>query len=125
MTAASDGLPAATERRLQVGPLTFTAYEMGAGPLVLLLHGFPDGPETFRHQLPALAAAGYRAVAVTLRGYEHSSLPPDGSVRVADLAADVFGWMDAMDEARAHLIGHDWGATIAYAAAKLRPERVA
>jgi pimeloyl-ACP methyl ester carboxylesterase len=117
--------PAIRTRTLAVGPLAFTAREAGEGPLVLLIHGFPDGPETFDAQLPALAAAGFHAVAPTLRGYERSSRPGDGSYRLVDLAADVKGWMDALGAERAHLVGHDWGATIAYAAAVAAPERAA
>jgi pimeloyl-ACP methyl ester carboxylesterase len=94
---------------------------MGRGPLVLLVHGFPDTPLTFHRQLPFLAAQGYRAVAVTLRGYEPGSLPADGSFHVRNLAQDVHDWITALGEMRAHLIGHDWGATIAYAAARLEP----
>ena len=96
---------------------------MGEGPLVLLLHGFPDTPRTWRLQMPALAAAGYRAVAVTLRGYEPSSQPRDGDFHVAALAQDVVDWADALGAQRAHLVGHDWGASIAYAAAALAPQR--
>ncbi len=107
---------------LRCGPLRFTAHSMGRGPLVLLVHGFPDTPLTFHRQLPFLAAQGYRAVAVTLRGYEPGSLPADGSFHVRNLAQDVHDWMAALGETRAHLVGHDWGATIAYAAANLGPE---
>jgi pimeloyl-ACP methyl ester carboxylesterase len=109
---------------LDSGGLGFSAWSMGSGPLVVLLHGFPDTPRTFLHQLPAIAAAGYRAVAVTLRGYESSSQPTNGSYYVADLALDVVGWIDALGGDRAHIVGHDWGATIAFAAAALAPDRV-
>ncbi|MCE2913432.1 MAG: alpha/beta fold hydrolase [Pseudomonadota bacterium] len=94
---------------------------MGEGPAVLLLHGFPDTPHTFGHQLPALAAAGYRAVAVTSRGHEPSSIPAEGSYRLRDLAQDVLDWLQALGEPRAHFIGHDWGATIGFAAMALQP----
>ena len=117
-------LEPARVRLLTVGPLVFTALEAGTGPLVLLIHGFPDGPETYSHQLTALAEAGFHAVAVTLRGYEDSSRPSDASYRIVDLAADVAGWMNALGETQAHLVGHDWGATIACAAAVSSPERV-
>ena len=114
----------AAVKQLKCGDLTFTAYEMGQGPLVLLMHGFPDTPYTFRHLLPALANAGFRAVAVTMRGYEPSSQPNDGDYSGAALAGDVIAWMDALSERQAHIIGHDWGASIAYAAAVLGSERV-
>jgi len=110
---------------LAVGPLTFPALAAGRGPLVLLIHGFPDGPETFRHQLPALAKAGFQAVAVTLRGYAASARPADGDYSLPRLAEDVLGWMDALGARHAHLVGHDWGANLAFAAARAAPERVA
>ncbi len=117
-------IPEATRRRLEVGDLGFTAYEMGEGPLVLCLHGFPDTPRTWRHLLPAMAQQGWRAVAVTSRGYEPSSQPETGDYGLAALSQDVVGWMDALGEDQAHLVGHDWGASLAYAAAARAPERV-
>ena len=114
-------IPGADVTELHCGSLRFTAYSMGQGPLVLLVHGFPDTPATFRHQLPFLARQGFRAVAVTLRGYEPSSQPSDGNYYLHNLANDVLDWMAALGESRAHLVGHDWGATIAFAAARLRP----
>ncbi len=114
----------AAVKHLKAGDLTFTAYEMGQGPLVLCLHGFPDTPYTFRHMLPALASNGFRAVAVTMRGYEPSSQPKNGDYGAAALAGDVVSWMDALGEREAHLVGHDWGASIVYAAAAFAPERV-
>lgn len=115
--------PTQDARRIELrcGALTFTAWTQGVGPLVVLLHGFPDTPHTFKHQLPALAAAGYRAVAVTSRGYEPSSMPADGSFHVRNLAQDVIDWVEALGETQAHLVGHDWGATISYAAVALKP----
>ena len=62
----------------QHGPLVFTAKAMGEGPVVICLHGFPDNAGSFRHQLPALAEAGFRAISVTLRGYECASIPENG-----------------------------------------------
>jgi pimeloyl-ACP methyl ester carboxylesterase len=98
---------------------------MGQGPLVLCLHGFPDTPATWAHLVPALAQAGFRAVAVTSRGYETSSQPPDGDYSAAALSSDVIGWIQALNEPRAHLIGHDWGSSICHLAAARAPERVA
>lgn len=114
----------ATVRELRCGALTFTAYEMGQGPLVLLIHGFPDTPHTFRHALPALAKAGYRAVAVTTRGYEPSSQPVDGDYGIAALSEDVPAWIEALGEKSAHVVGHDWGANVALAGTLRSPERV-
>ena len=98
-------------------------YEAGAGPLVLCLHGFPDHALGFRHQLDALAAAGYRAVAPTMRGYEPGSQLVDADYHVATLAGDVLAWLDALGERRCHLVGHDWGAMVTYVAAALAPGR--
>jgi pimeloyl-ACP methyl ester carboxylesterase len=107
------------------GALRFSARSCGQGPLVLCLHGFPDNAGSWRHQLPVLADAGFRAVAVTLRGYEPSSVPPAGGYDQADLAADVIGFLDGLGAVRAHLVGHDWGAAIGYAAAAAAPARFA
>jgi pimeloyl-ACP methyl ester carboxylesterase len=110
---------------LRNGALRFSALAAGEGETVLLLHGFPDTPETFAAQLPALAEAGYRAVAPMMRGYESSSQPADGDYHAVRMAEDVVAWLDDLGVARAHLVGHDWGASIAYATAALAPERLA
>jgi pimeloyl-ACP methyl ester carboxylesterase len=117
-------IPGASTTILKAGKLAFTAYEMGEGPLVLCLHGFPDTPFTWRFLLPALAAAGFRAVAVTSRGYEATSQPADGDFSMAALSEDVIGWIDALGADTAHLVGHDWGSSIMHAAAARAPERV-
>jgi pimeloyl-ACP methyl ester carboxylesterase len=108
---------------LHANGLQFSAWEAGEGPVVLCLHGFPDHARSFRHQLPALASAGYHAVAPTLRGYEPSSQPPNGGYQGIRLAEDVIGWLDDLGAKQAHLIGHDWGAVIGYLAAALAPQR--
>ncbi len=117
-------IPGARERILNLGPLAFTAWELGEGPLVLCLHGFPDTPATWRHLVPALAEDGYRAVAVTSRGYEPSSQPADGDYSLATLSGDVIGWIDALHAGQAHLIGHDWGSSICHIAAARAPDRI-
>jgi pimeloyl-ACP methyl ester carboxylesterase len=112
-TVAANGL---TVAYLEAGPET--------GPLALCLHGFPDTAHTFRHLLPALADAGFHAVAPWLRGYAPTSLPPDGMFQTGALAADacalheVFG---AGDDAV--IIGSDWGAFAAYGAGAYAPRR--
>ena len=99
--------------------------EAGAGPLVLLLHGFPQFWYAWRHQLPALARAGYRAVAVDLRGYNLSAKPRGvGAYDVELLAGDVAALVAALGERSAVLVGHDWGAAIAWRVAARYPERV-
>ena len=105
--------------------MRFTADVAGDGPLALCLHGFPDHRRTWRHLLPALAAAGFRAVAPDLRGYASASQPPDGAYDLAALAGDVVAWIDQLGGRPAHLIGHDWGAIIAHCVAALAPDRLA
>ena len=109
---------------LHANGLEFSALVQGEGPIVLCLHGFPDNQRSFRLQLPALAAAGYRAIAPTLRGYEPSSQPADGDYHIVRMAEDVVGWIDDLGADRVHLVGHDWGAVIGYAAAALAPGRL-
>jgi pimeloyl-ACP methyl ester carboxylesterase len=111
--------------RVRANGLTFATLEAGDGPLVLCLHGFPDHARSFRHQLPALAAAGFRAVAPFLRGYAPSDVPADGPYQSAALAQDAVELIGALGYQRAALFGHDWGAVAAYGAAQLAPERVA
>ena len=106
------------------GPLTFSAQAMGEGPTVLCLHGFPDNASTFRHQLPALANAGYRAIALTLRGYETGSIPPDQDYSVEAIVTDIVAVIDALGHKPVHLIGHDWGAAVAYQVAAAAPNRL-
>jgi pimeloyl-ACP methyl ester carboxylesterase len=115
-------IPGARRHELKGAGLSFSAYEMGEGPLVLCVHGFPDTPATWRFLLPDLAAAGFRAVAVTLRGYEASSQPADGDFALASLVDDVLGWVAALGARKAHLIGHDWGSTLVQLAAARGPD---
>ncbi|MER5275873.1 alpha/beta hydrolase [Streptomyces sp. NPDC002809] len=97
--------------------------EQGTGPLVLLIHGFPESWYSWRHQLPALAAAGYRAVAIDVRGYGRSSAPAaTDAYRMLDLVEDNAAVVGALGEESAVIVGHDWGATIAADSALLRPE---
>ncbi|SDF43593.1 Pimeloyl-ACP methyl ester carboxylesterase [Blastococcus fimeti] len=97
--------------------------EQGSGPLVLLVHGFPESWYSWRHQLPALAAAGYRAVAVDVRGYGRSSRPADvAAYRMVDLVDDAVAVVQALGESSAVVVGHDWGAGIAATSALLRPD---
>ncbi|KXU32721.1 epoxide hydrolase [Sphingobium sp. 22B] len=97
--------------------------EQGEGPLVLLLHGWPESCHSWRHQMPALAAAGYRVVAPDQRGYGHSDAPTEvGSYNILNLTGDLVGLVDALGEKEACLIGHDWGATLTAVAALLRPD---
>jgi pimeloyl-ACP methyl ester carboxylesterase len=102
---------------LRVGEYTFSARADGPldGPLVLLLHGFPETSYEWRHQLPALAEAGYRAVAPDQRGYAVGARPEAlREYRVEKLAADVVGIADELGADRFHLVGHDWGGAVAW-----------
>lgn len=110
---------------LSNGDLTFPSRVAGEGPVVLLLHGFPDTNATFVAQLIALAAAGYRAVAPSMRGYAPESQPADGDYHAVRMAEDVVAWLDQLGADKAHLVGHDWGANIAFAVAGLAPDRLA
>ena len=94
----------------------------GDGPVIVLLHGFPELNISWRHQIPELAAAGYRVVAPNQRGYSGSVR--DGSYATADLAADVVAMLDAVGSEHAVVVGHDWGGGVAWTVAQLYPERV-
>jgi pimeloyl-ACP methyl ester carboxylesterase len=98
--------------------------EQGSGPLVLLLHGFPESWYSWRHQIPALAAAGFHAVAVDQRGYGGTDAPPAiESYDILHLVGDAVGVLDALDVRRAVVVGHDWGAPVAWHCALLHPTR--
>jgi pimeloyl-ACP methyl ester carboxylesterase len=104
--------------------IDFHYLTAGQGPLALCLHGFPDCAWGWRHLLPALADAGFRAVAPFMRGYAPTSTAPDGVYQTGALAADAVALHEALggDES-AVIIGHDWGAPATYGAASLAPER--
>jgi pimeloyl-ACP methyl ester carboxylesterase len=104
--------------------LRFAYLEEGAGPLVLLLHGFPDTAHTWDEVRPALSRAGYRAVSPFTRGYFPTAIPQDGKYDSATLGRDALALIAALSEKSAIVVGHDWGASAAYAAASLNPERV-
>lgn len=114
------------EGRVRANGLEFATLEAGpeAAPLALCLHGFPDTPRTWRLLLPVLASAGYHAVAPWLRGYAPTQIPADGRYQTAVLARDAIELVGALGAEQAVVIGHDWGAVAAHAAAILAPERV-
>ncbi len=98
--------------------------EAGQGPLVLLLHGWPESGYSWRHQLVALAEAGYHAVAPDVRGYGQSDKPePIEAYSMKALLADFVGLLDALGERTAVVVGHDWGAAMAWSCAALHPDR--
>jgi pimeloyl-ACP methyl ester carboxylesterase len=99
--------------------------EQGKGPLVVLLHGFPESWYSWRHQLPALAAAGYRAVAPDLRGYGQTDAPAEvAQYSQLHLVGDLIALLDELGADQAVLVGHDFGAVVAWNAALLRPDRI-
>ncbi|MFF2521372.1 alpha/beta hydrolase [Streptomyces liangshanensis] len=121
-TPVPSPVPGPRHRLVEVPGGRIHLVEQGTGPLVLLLHGFPESWRTWSHQLPVLAAAGYRAVAVDLRGYGRSSKPADvASYRMLCHVADNVAVVRALGEETATVVGHDWGSTIAAASALLRP----
>src|ERR1700744_2934770 len=103
--------------------LKFAYLEEGTGPLVLMLHGFPDTAHTWDDLRPRIAAKGYRAVSPFMRGYQPTAIP-DRDADQETLARDALALVDALGASEAVVIGHDWGASAAYGAAALGPERV-
>jgi pimeloyl-ACP methyl ester carboxylesterase len=112
-------------KNVTLGDLTFAVQDEGSGAPVVLLHGFPDSHALWRHQVPALTAAGYRVIAPDLRGFGVSSRPQEVErYGILDLVGDVLGIMDSLEVPRAHVVGHDWGAALAWAMAAFVPDRV-
>ncbi len=110
---------------ITLGDLTFAVQDEGDGPAVVLLHGFPDSHALWRHQVPALVGAGYRVIVPDLRGFGESSRPTGvESYGILDIVGDVLGILDAQGVQRAHVVGHDWGAALAWAMAAFIPDRV-
>src|SRR3954470_12475565 len=110
-------------REVEVGGLRMHAAVQGDGPLVVLLHGFPESWYSWRHQLSALAAAGFRAVAPDQRGYGRTDRPePIEAYDILTLTADVVGLVQALGSDQAVVVGHDWGAPVAWHCALLRPD---
>ncbi|MHB8378097.1 MAG: alpha/beta fold hydrolase [Dehalococcoidia bacterium] len=108
---------------VEANGIRFHYVEQGTGPLVLLLHGFPEFWYSWRRQLPALAEAGFHAVAPDLRGYNLTDKPA-GGYNIENLVEDVVELAHGLGEGRAHVVGHDWGGIIAWQTAWRRPEFV-
>ncbi|MDH3304347.1 MAG: alpha/beta hydrolase [Gammaproteobacteria bacterium] len=105
--------------------IRMAVFEQGNGLPVILLHGFPELAFSWRHQIPALARAGFRAIAPDQRGYGRTSVPPRVSdYRVEELIADIHGLLDALELQSAVFIGHDMGAILLWQMAMLAPERI-
>lgn len=108
--------------RVVANGIGFATLEIGDGPLVLCLHGFPDTAETFKFQMAALAEAGYRAVAPNMRGYPPTEIPSGGPFQSAILGLDAIALIEALGYRSAAIFGHDWGAMAAYGAAIAAPD---
>lgn len=116
---------AVTHRTVDTGAVRLHVAEAGTGPLVILLHGFPECWYSWRHQIEALAAAGYRVVAPDQRGYGASDAPPEvGAYTIHQLVGDVVGLAAALGEERFVVAGHDFGAPVAWHTALFRPDLV-
>ena len=111
-------------RTIETNGIRMHLAEAGSGPLVVLCHGFPESWYSWRHQLPALAAAGFHAVAPDMRGYGATEAPDRiDRYTLLHLVGDVVGVLDAVGAETAVIVGHDWGAPVAWHAALLRPDR--
>lgn len=112
-------------RHVRTNGIEMNLAEAGRGPLVVLCHGFPELSYSWRHQLPALARAGYHAVAPDQRGYGDTSRPEEvEAYDIIQLTDDMLGLLDALDEEAAVFVGHDWGAPVVWNLALRAPERV-
>jgi pimeloyl-ACP methyl ester carboxylesterase len=112
-----------SERNVVVNGITLHLVEQGTGPLVLLCHGWPELAYSWRHQMQPLARAGYHVVAPDMRGYGGSSVPQEISAyAITDLVGDMVALVAALGESGACIVGHDWGANVAWNAALMRPD---
>jgi pimeloyl-ACP methyl ester carboxylesterase len=116
--------PASDVKFVDANGIHFAYLEEGTGPLVLLMHGYPETARSWAVVQHKLAAAGYRVVAPYMRGYPPSGFAADGNYSVATLGQDITALIDALGESKAIVVGHDWGASAAYAAATAHPEKV-
>ncbi len=111
-------------RTIETNGIRMQIAEQGTGPLVVFCHGFPESWYSWRHQLPAMADAGFHAVAPDMRGYGQTDRPTQiDQYSILHLVADIVGLLDALTEPTAVIVGHDWGSVVAWHAALLRPDR--
>jgi len=112
-----------SERQLKVNGIDMRITQQGSGPLVILCHGWPELAYSWRHQLPAIAAAGFHAVAPDMRGYGQTSAPKDvGEYTLFHITGDIVALVAGLGEKQAVVIGHDWGAPVAWHCAMFRPD---
>jgi pimeloyl-ACP methyl ester carboxylesterase len=119
MTSPGDG------QMIEANGISLYVEEHGEGVPVLMLHGWPDSARLWRHQVPVLAGRGYRVITPDLRGFGRSEQP--GEVRsygLRNVVGDITGLLDALEVPAAHVVGHDWGAAVAWLTAIMRPDRV-
>src|SRR6266550_402234 len=103
-----------SSRSVSANGIEIFLTEQGQGPLVLLCHGWPELSYSWRHQIPAIAEAGFHAVAPDMRGFGRSSAPADiGAYSIFDLVGDMVALVAALGEKQAVIVGHDWGAPVA------------
>src|SRR6185437_3283938 len=124
LSAAAQVPPGARLRAIRTNGIKLRIAEMGRGPLVILVHGWPESWYSWRHQIPALAAAGYRVVAPDMRGYGGSDKP--AAVEDYDIrhtTGDLAGLVTALGEKSAILVGHDWGSIVSWQAMLLHPDK--
>jgi pimeloyl-ACP methyl ester carboxylesterase len=120
---SSGAQPELTHREVSVNGLRFHIAESGQGPLVVLCHGFPECWYSWRHQLPALGEAGFHAVAPDMRGFGQTEAPDDiAEYTLGHNVADMVQLVSVLGEKQAVIIGHDWGAPVAWSSARLRPD---
>ena len=111
-------------RFIEANGIRMHIAEKGSGPLILMCHGFPESWYSWRHQIEALAAGGFRAVAPDMRGYGQTDAPEAiDQYTLFHLIGDMVGLLDALNEPTAVIAGHDWGAPVAWHAALMRPDR--
>lgn len=112
-----------SSRTITVNGIEMFLLEQGEGPLVVLCHGWPELSYSWRHQIPALAAAGFHVVAPDMRGFGRTTAPADvGAYTILDNVGDIVALVAALGEKQAVVVGHDWGAPVAWHAAMFRPD---
>ncbi|MCY4014523.1 MAG: alpha/beta hydrolase [Gammaproteobacteria bacterium] len=112
-----------SHRTVETNNIKLHIAEAGEGPLVVLCHGFPESWYSWRHQIPALADAGFRVVAPDQRGYGTSDAPEDiAAYSILHLTGDIVGLVKALGEDQAVVVGHDWGSPVAWSLAQMRPD---
>ena len=122
--ATPSPIPGITFRTVETNGIKLRVAEAGSGPLVILVHGWPESWYSWRHQIPVIAAAGYHVIAPDMRGFGKSDKPPAvEDYDIVHLSNDIVGLVDAMGEKQAILIGHDWGAVTTWNTVLLHPDR--